>query len=194
VRAAAGARRRRRAGVLALVVSALVAGCGYSSKRLVDVGGVRSVAVLQFDNATFRRDLEHRLTQAVAEEVRARTSWSIASPATADALLSGTIRSAETRVLAEDPTTGDPIADRLTMVVDARLVERSTGRVLREWRATSRDEFARSLFGESLEGSAIDAATRSLAEDVVAGLERPIASPRAAGAGSPRGLGPSGRR
>jgi hypothetical protein len=181
-------RRRGAPAPAALVVAraalavcaAAASGCGYSTSRLVSVPGVSTVAVVQFENETFRRDLEQRLTQAVAEEVRARTSWRIASPATADALLSGTIRSAETRVLAEDRA-GEPLADRLTVVVEATLVDRRSGRVLRRWHVVSRDEFTRRLFGESLEGSGIDAAARSLAEDVVAGLERPIAPVRARG-------------
>jgi hypothetical protein len=171
----------------------LVAGCGYSTSRLVSVPGVSSVAVLPFDNDTFRRDLEHRLTRAVAEEVRARTPWRLASPASADALLSGTIRSASTRVLAEDRAS-EPATDRLTVVVDVRLVDRRSGRVLREWVAYTRDEFARDRFGESLEGSAIDAATRSLAEEIVRGLERPIAPRRASPGVAPKASEPYGRR
>jgi hypothetical protein len=179
-------RRRRPVAAGLAALAAALAACGYSSKRLVEVPGVSTIAVAQFENDTFRRDLEHRLTQAVAEEVRAKTSFRLASPASADAVLSGRIRSAETRVLAEDRG-GDPLADRLTVLVEARLTDRRSGRVLREWVAVSRDEFTRGLFGESLEGSAIDAATRSLAEDVVAGLERPIAPVRPRG--GPRGGG-----
>jgi hypothetical protein len=187
-RPAPRAARAARGAVAIAVLAVLGVGgaCGYSSKRLVEVSGVSTVAVMQFDNETFRRDLEFRLTQAVAEEVRARTSWRIASERTADVLLAGTVRSAETRVLAEDPDTSDPVLDRLTVVVDARLVDRRTGRVLREWRAVASDEFARDRFGESLEGSAIDVATRRLAQDVVRGLERPLAPQAPATAVPPR--------
>jgi len=148
-------------------------GCGYSSRRLVSQPGVSSIAVLQFDNATYRRDLEFRLTRAVAEEVRARTSWRIASPSTADALLRGTIRSAETRVLAEsnDQTL---IEERFRVVVDVELVERATGRVLRRYATFGRQEFTPGRYGETLAGSATDSIVTSLAQDVVQGLERPI--------------------
>ncbi len=154
----------------------LTVGCGYSSRRLVDAPGVRTVAVLQFENDTYRRDLEFRLTRALAEEVRARTPWRIATPGTADALLTGTIRSAETRVLAEDKDS-NPISKRFKLVVDARLVDRATGRVIATVSSTESQEFADGYFGESLDGSATDSVMQSLAEAVVAGFERPIGAP-----------------
>ena len=165
------------AGLVAF--AALVAGCGYSSERLVAAPGVASVAVLEFDNQTYRRDLEFRLTRSVAEEVRARTSWRIESPGRADALLSGTIRSTDVRVLELD-TNVDPIIERFHMVVDAKLVDRATGRVLREWTVADREEFTPGRFQESLETTATDRLSRRLAEEIVNGMRRPIGDPEAA--------------
>lgn len=166
---------------LLLVLLLVVPACGYSTRRLVSEPGVASVAVLAFDNQTFRRDLEQRLTKAVAEEVRARTPWRLLSPSTADALLSGTIRLAQSDVLAEDD---DPlrtaIARRWRFEVDCRLVHRSTGRVLRTYTVTSRTEFAPGRFGETEDASATDAAMRALAASVVFGLERPVGGDDAA--------------
>jgi Lipopolysaccharide-assembly len=162
-----------------LVVAATFLGlvaCGYSSKRLTHVEGVRTIAVAQFDNATYRRDLEFRLTQAVAQEVRARTSFRIASPESADAVLTGTIRSAETTLLIEERDTDEPIEQRFRWVVDARLVDRRTGNVIREWRAVDRAEWTEGRFGETLDAYATDVLARLLAEQVVQGLERPVGS------------------
>lgn len=171
-------RRTAQTILAALSLAALLPapGCGYSTQRLVDVPGVRTVAVLQFENDTYRRDLEFRLTRALAEEVRARTSWRIASPGSADALLTGTIRSAEVRTLAEDRDS-TPISKRFRLVVDAKLVDRVTGRVITLVSSTESQEFAETYFGESLEGSATDTVMQSLAEAIVAGFERPIGTP-----------------
>jgi hypothetical protein len=169
---------RGAAAGIAVLVAALLASCGYSTKRLVEDCGVSTVAVLQFDNRTYRRDLEFRLTQAVAEEVRARTSWRIASPSSADALLSGTIRSAETTVLAED-VNSQPIIQRFRMIVEAKLVDRATGKVLRQWTIVDRTEYTQGRFQETLEGSATDKISRQLAEQIVQGLETPIGAPDA---------------
>jgi hypothetical protein len=167
------------AGRLALAAAAslTLAACGYSSRRLVGERGVESVAIVQFDNRTYRRDLEFRVTRAVAEEIRARTTWRIESASSADALLRGTIRSADTGVLVEAPDR-TPIASRLRVVADVELVERVTGRVLRRFTAFERQEYTEGRFGESLEGSAIDVVAMSLAQDVVQGLERPIGEPQ----------------
>jgi hypothetical protein len=172
----AAGRRARGLAVAALLGT--LASCGYSTKRLVSEPCVSTVAVLQFDNRTYRRDLEFRLTRAVAEEVRARTSWRIASPSSADALLSGTIHSADTTVLAED-VDSTPIVQRMRMVVDVKLVSRASGRVLREWRIVDRTEYTEGRFGETLDGSGVDRISRQLAEQVVQGLETPIGAPDA---------------
>jgi hypothetical protein len=175
VRRPASAARGARATAACLVAAAL-ASCAYSTKRLADVPGASTIAVLQFENQTFRRDYEFRLTRAVAEEVRARTSLRIGSPSSADVLLTGTITSVETRALADDRNL-DPLVDRLRVYVVARLVERATGRCLRTWQVADEEEFARGRFGETLEGSAIDDSVRVLAQKVVQGLEPPIGDP-----------------
>jgi hypothetical protein len=158
------------AGVAAAVATS---SCGYSTRRLVSAPGVSSVAVAQFENDTFRRDLEFRLTRAVAEEVRARTSWRIESPGRADAILTGTIRSAETTVLSEDPN-GKPELQRYRVLLEVTLTERASGRVIRHWHVGDAQEWSEGRFGESLDGYATDEVVRRLAERVVAGLEKPI--------------------
>jgi len=164
---------------IAAALAAASSACGYSSKRLVSEPGVSSIAIQQFDNKTFRRDLEFRLTQAVAQEVRARTSWRIATEGTADAVLSGTIREAEESVLTEQRNTNDPVLKRFRATVDVKLVARSSGRVLREWTVDDRVDFTPDRFDESLEGSATDRLVRLLAEQVVEALETPIGDPSA---------------
>lgn len=161
------------AALACLVVPIAASGCGYSSRRLIDHRRFESVAILQFDNRTFRRDLEFRVTRAVAEEVRARTRWRIATPSDADTWLRGTIRTADTAVLAEEADR-TPIAQRYRVVVDVEWVEHATGRVLRRYAVTARQEFTEGRFGESLEGSTTDAVATALAKEVVEGLERPI--------------------
>ncbi len=86
---------------------------------------------------------------------------------------SGTIRSAETRVLGEDENE-NPVAERYRITVDVELVQRATGRVLRRYAVVERQEFTPNRYGESLEGSATDTIATSLAQDIVQGLERPI--------------------
>jgi len=170
---------RRTAAVLGAIGLGLTLGCaGYSTSRLVAEPGIASVAVLEFDNQTYRRDIEMRLTQTLAQEVRARTPWRIESPARADALLSGTIRQADTQVLAQDKDRNS-LEQRYRWVVDCKLVERSTGRVLRDWSVTRRQEWSEGQFGESLDTSATDDIARAVALAIVEGLEKPIGNPDA---------------
>lgn len=147
------------------------AGCGYSTRRLSDLpAGTRTLAVLTFENAGFRRDLELRLTQAVLDEVRARTPYAIGSQASADVLLSGRMTAEESVItLAADDSV---LQQRLGGSVDVTLTDRRSGRVLRTYRVYANTEFTPGLRGQSLEGSATDEWTRRAAERVVQGLER----------------------
>ena len=65
-------------------------------------GSLPRVAVLPFDNATFRRGLEIELTRLLADEVRARSPRAPAGPDDADWLVRGTILRADERIYSED--------------------------------------------------------------------------------------------
>lgn len=160
--------------VAVALAAAALAGCGYSTRRLVEQPGVATIAVAQFDNQTYRRDLEQRLTKVVAEEVRARTPWRMLSPSTADAVLTGTIREATSDVLAEDDDSQrTPIARRWRFTVQCTLTARS-GAVLRSYTVEARQEYGPGRYGETDDGSATDTVLRTLAIRIVQGLERPV--------------------
>jgi hypothetical protein len=154
---------------LALVALSIAASCGYSTKRLVDFGSARSIAVLPFENTGFRRDLELRLTQSVAEEVRARTPLSLAAPDRADLLLEASM-GAQEKVLLQDRDRHS-LLQRLSGDVDVTLRDRRTGSVVRRYRVSTQADFTPDRFGESLEGSATEEWVRRTAERVVRGLE-----------------------
>jgi hypothetical protein len=85
----------------------LLAACGYTfdrdrSQAPLEGGSLPKVAVLPFDNLTFRRGLEVQLTRLVADEIRARSPRAAYGPEDADWLLTGTIVRADVRVLSED--------------------------------------------------------------------------------------------
>jgi hypothetical protein len=96
-------------GSLAVAVLALLLpACGYRAGPLVPEG-VRTVALVTFDNDTFRREIEVELSRAVAEEIHARTDLRVvAEPEGADLVVRGRILSFDERVLA------DRGADRIT--------------------------------------------------------------------------------
>jgi hypothetical protein len=153
----------------ALLALAALAACSYSTKRLTDFPGARTIAVLPFENTGFRRDLELRLGQAVATEIRARTNLAFATPQTADLLLTGTA-SAEEYAIGLDEN-GQVIQKRLEGVLAVRVTERATGRVRREAFIRATEEFRPLIQGESLAGTGTDEWARRIAEQVVQELE-----------------------
>ncbi len=149
----------------------VAAGCGYSTRRLSDLpAATRSVAVLTLENLGFRRDLELRLTQALLDEIRARTPYAIGSAATADVLVSGRMQADESVItLAGD---GSTLQQRLGGTLEVTLTERATGRVLKSYVVYANTEFTPGRRHQTLEGSAADEWVRRLAEGVVRGFER----------------------
>ena len=153
-----------RAALLGLL---LLVGCGYSTRSLYDPD-IRSVAVNVFTNDTFRRDLELSLTRKVAEQVRLRTPWRIASQNAADAVLTGRIISVHEAVLSE--TTRDLTNESSVVVtVEALLTDTRTGEVIKRVRRTSSETFLIPR-GENV-STALDRSLSNLAEDIVQGLE-----------------------
>jgi hypothetical protein len=147
-----------------------LAACGYSSQRLTDFSGATTIAIAPIENQTFRRDLELRLTQAVAHELRARTSFALTTPDRADVVLTATMHAGEGVVLQDEDRTS--ILQRLTGAVSVTVTDRRRGCVLRTYVVHAMEEFTPGVAGESLEGSATDEWTRRIAEQIVQGLER----------------------
>ncbi|MBN2490266.1 MAG: hypothetical protein JXQ29_05400 [Planctomycetes bacterium] len=150
-----------------LAVLILTAGCGYSAGSLYDPA-IRSVAVDVFRNETFRRDLELALTGKVVQQIRLRTPWRIANRGEADAFLTGRIVDVHEILLSKTPSDLNSESS-VAVTVEAELVERGTGRVLRSVRRMSSEAFLLPR-GESVT-TALDRSLTDLAEDIVQGLE-----------------------
>lgn len=163
--------RRGRAPWTAVLVlaSLLCSACGYSTRRLADLEGARTVAVSTFENLGFRRDLELRLVQAVLAELRARTTLAIDRPSRADLVITGRMQADEDIITLD--AQDNPAQKRLEGSLVVTVTERRTGRVVRSFTARAQAEFAPGRDGESLAGSATEEWTRRMAVAVVQGLE-----------------------
>jgi hypothetical protein len=157
---------------LVLLLLASAACNGYSTERLSDFPQARTIAVVPFENTGFRRDLELRLSRAVAQELRARTSFAQTTPQTADLLVTGSMAAEETPIALDED--GDVIQKRLDGWLDVRIIERASGRVLRQARVRALEEVRPGTGVESIDGSGSDELVRQLAERVVQLLERPF--------------------
>lgn len=128
----------RFVGGLALALFILTtASCGYSTKPTY-MKSVRTVAVPIFENKTFRRDWEFRLTEALDKNIEARTPFKIAPESDADTILSGTIVKIEESVLTRRYGLNLPQESQLTIVVNFVWKDTRNGRIIVE-----RKEFAR---------------------------------------------------
>jgi hypothetical protein len=125
------ARATRRAVVGALVALALAAGCGY---RIVGYGGqlpggITRVEVPVFENITSRADVGRVLTENFISQLLGSAKVSVVSGEGAQALILGKVTSYK-----REPITFDskekPLENRLTIIMDVRLVSKVEQRLL----------------------------------------------------------------
>jgi len=158
-----------------LLLLASLAGCGYTvekdmSHRRKATSELPVVAVIPFDNLSFRRGLEIRLTRLVDDEVRARSPRAPESAKGADWLLKGTITHAGERVYSED--TMDRIRESSFLItVEVTLQERSTEKTLGTKAFTTREPFSDRAGRVRTLGQAEEEALRDLAETIAYWLE-----------------------
>ena len=116
-------RCRALGAVLALVVLALLAGCGYhtAGHAVTLPQNVKVLAVPAFENRSQTFRIEQALTQAVVREFITRTHYQIVNQATdtADATLRGTVLTTSASPLTYDSKTGR--AESVLVVVSAKV-------------------------------------------------------------------------
>jgi len=164
----------RRAHFVFLMATALGA-CGYSFDRdrgqaRLPAGSLPLVAVVPFDNVTFRRGLEFTLTRLLDDEIRARTTRARASPEDADWVLRGSIVRADERIYSED--NDDLVRESsIVMVVEVTLEDRAAETVLRTYSFTERVPFSHRAGRLQTVQQAEAEALREIAERIVYWLE-----------------------
>jgi len=167
--------RRSTALLAVLAAVAAVAGCGYRVAGRANTlpATVRTIAVPAFENRTSTYRIEQRLTGAVVHELLVNTRYRVVSnPADGDAVLHGAVVSVGGGVVVFDQSTGRATTILVGVVMQARLEDRLTGKVLyrndnfvfREPYEVSTD--VASFFEES--GPAMDRVSRDFARRLVA--------------------------
>lgn len=166
---AAAPRRRLRPGLGLLLLAAALVGCGYTAGSLVS-REYRTIYVPIWENRTFRRGLEFRLTELLQKEIERRTHLKLTTEDRADTKLSGEIVDFQQRVLTED-LMDRPVETQVRVVVNFRWEDLRTGEtIVREVGLAQTGEavFAR---GETPEGAAATEAFQDLAEQIVEKME-----------------------
>jgi hypothetical protein len=153
----------------------LLAACGYtvesdrSHERRAD-GSLPKVAVDPFDNLTYRRGLEMRLSRLLADELRGRSPHPPFRREEADWLIRGRITRADERIYSED-LDDQKRESSFLVTVEVVLEERSTEKVLRTYSFTEREPFSTRAGRVTTLEQAAEEALRDLAERIVYWLE-----------------------
>lgn len=166
-----------RTALLVAGLSILLSGCGYHVSGHADLmpKTVQTICVPAFHNATVKYQLTDRLAEAVAREFITRTRYHIVSdPEKADAVLRGTVVNYISYPTVFDPATGRASTIQFMVVMQARLVERATGKLLyNSPNFTIRNQYevsttARPYFEES--DTALDRLSREVAQKLVSSI------------------------
>ena len=115
---------------LVFILIIVLSGCGYSTRSLLRQD-VESIYIPIFDNDTFRRGLEFKLTKSVKDEILFRTKIKIVDREDADAVLYGKIADVKERVISEN-IADDIVEGSITLFLDIKLVDARTGRNIME--------------------------------------------------------------
>ncbi len=150
---------------LALVAIAMIpAGCGYSSKSLYR-SSVKTISVPIFQNKTFNREWEFKLTEAICKNIEYRTPYKIAYGERADTELTG-----ELVMVAQDTLTRRyglnlPRETQVTVAVNFQWKDLRSGRIL-----VRREQFNRSATDIPQIGERTDDATQLAIERLAAAI------------------------
>lgn len=123
-----GSEFRITCGVVVLCVA--LTACGYRHRPifLEDVG---TVAVINFANRTYYKDVEFSLTEAIKKEIEWRTPYKVTERAKADTILTGEIVRIEQRMLSRRPQGGLPQDLEYQIVVTFQWKDLRNGKALR---------------------------------------------------------------
>lgn len=115
----------------AMVLGGCAGGTGYRHEALYDTS-VRTVATPIFENRTFYREMEFRLTEALVKEIEQTTPYKVTGEGAADTIITGTILAVNQRLLSRQLDTG--VAQEVQVIVTASFEWKDlrTGKVLRK--------------------------------------------------------------
>ncbi len=119
--------------VLLLTLLAGTIGCGYRVSGQADLlsKDIATIAIPAFENVTTRYRLTQVLPQAITREFVSRTRYRIVPDQDeADAILYGTVANVLSYPTIFDSATGRAAGMLVLVVLDIRLVERGTGKML----------------------------------------------------------------
>ncbi len=161
----------------ALFACLLTASCGYHVAGHANAlpAQIHTIAVPAFNNGSLQFRVAEKVTTAVTRELIQRTRYRVVSdPASADAVLSGTLVNFNSFPTTYDTTTGRASGVQVVVQIAVKLTERQTGKVLYNrpnFEVRERYEISvdpKTYFDES--GGAIDRLSADAAQTIVSGI------------------------
>ena len=159
-----------RSGLLALAVVLTACGVRYGFAGGGLPAGIRTMAVLPFDNQTTSPELQRELLDVMRRELQKRLGVRDAAQDRADAIVRGVIGNYDVDVpvgISANPSQAVTARRRLQIVIDVEIVEQSSGRVIFQ-RKGMRGEGEYAERGE-LEGR--QKALQKIVNDIVEGAQ-----------------------
>jgi len=169
----------RRGACILLGAGAItaVSSCGYHVGGKADLvpKSIQTVAIPAFSSSYIRYRLTDVLPQQIGREFIARTRFHVVdNPSEADAILNGSVNSAQVIPTIYDPASGRATSVQVVVAVTVNFLERSTGKVLYSLpNMAFRQNYSiavdpHQFFDES--GPAFDRVSRDLAHDIVSAI------------------------
>jgi len=148
-------------------------GCRLSPYKFAGGGlprGIRTVAVLPFDNQTAVPDLQRELFERMRRTLQNRLNLREASEARADAIVRGAIVKYDTDVpigFSADPRRASQARRQLQLVIDIAIIDQASGRTIWERKGLA----AKGEYAERNELAGREQAVEELLNDIVEGAQ-----------------------
>ena len=162
---------------LPLLAAASLSSCGYGVTGKADLlpKSIKTIAIPAWGNQTERYKVGDRLAGALTREFISRTRYNVvADPEQAEAVLTGNVLQVFPQPTVTDPATGRAAGVQMLVIMQMRLTERATGKVLfdrPQFEARQRYEISIDAAAYFEEGSAaLDRLARDVAREAVSAI------------------------
>lgn len=160
-----------------LATATVISSCGYHVAGKADTvpHSIQTIAVLAFPSGSNRYRFSDKVQEAISRELIARTRFHVVrDPKLADAVLQGSLGNLSSFPVVFDPQTTKTTVVQINVVVQAKLTERKTGKVIYNVPSMNVQnnyqisEYASQYFDES--SLALDRVCTDVARTIVSGI------------------------
>ena len=151
--------------LLAILISGL-SGCGVYSFKGQGIGGIKTIAVDPFDNRTTEFGIREKLTDAILTRLLNDRTLTVASPRSADAILTGVVLSIEDKPLTYQAS--ETVTEyQVVISIEAKLIRQGVSEPVWQGRIVGEGNYPFSTGSAAERQNGVDIALEKIVRDLL---------------------------